>query len=82
MSFLSLLYLSGLIDSDDDDNDDDDDDDDDDELFLRIVGQRKAFSLIFSRDHCQRSSPSRITVTPRAGFESAQNLSSGFVEKT
>ena len=84
LSFLSLLYLSGLINSDDDDNDDDDDDDDDndDELLLCITDQRKTFSLIFSRDHCQRSSPSRITVTQRAGFESAQNLSSGFVEKT
>ena len=33
----------------------DDDDDDDDELF---------FSLISSRDHCQRSSPSRISDKP------------------
>ena len=45
-----------------------DDDDDDDELF---------FSLISSRDHCQRSSPSRISDT---GFGLAQNLSSGLVE--
>ena len=37
-------------------------------------------SLISSRDHCQRSSPSRISDTPRAGFEPAQNLSSGFDE--
>ena len=59
--------------------DDDHDDDDDDELFLRY-GWPKAFSLIFSRDHCQRSSPSRISDTPRAGFEPAQNLSSGLVE--
>ena len=36
--------------------DDDDDDDDDDESFLRIVDCRKAFSLISSRDHCQRFS--------------------------
>ena len=28
--------------------------------FCGIVDQRKAFSLISSRDHCQRSSPSRI----------------------
>ena len=42
--------------------------------------QRKAFSLISTRDHCQISSPSRITDTPRAGFEPAQNLSSGLVE--
>ena len=37
-------------------------------------------SLISSRDHCQRSSPSRISDTPRAGFEPAQSLSSGLVE--
>ena len=37
-------------------------------------------SLISSRDHSQRSSPSRISDTPRAGFEPAQNLSSGFDE--
>ena len=55
-------------------------DDDDDELFCGMVDRRKAFSLIFSRDHCQRSSPSRISDTPRAGFEPAQNLSSGFDE--
>ena len=28
--------------------------------FCSMVDQRKGFSLIFSRDHCQRSSPSRI----------------------
>ena len=37
----------------------------------------KALSLISSRDHCQRFSPSYISGTPRAGFEPAQNLSSG-----
>ena len=37
-------------------------------------------SLISSRDHCQRSSPSRISDMPRAGFEPVQNLSSGFDE--
>ena len=37
-------------------------------------------SLISSWDHCQRSSPSRISDTSRAGFEPAQNLSSGFDE--
>ena len=55
----------------------DDDDDDDDELFCGMVDRRKAFSLISSRDHCQRSSPSRISDTPRAGFEPAKSLSSG-----
>ena len=57
-----------------------DDDDDDDDGFCGIVDQRKVFSLVSSRDHCQRSSPSRISDTLRAGFEPAQNLSSGLVE--
>ena len=48
--------------------------------FCGMVDRRKAFSLISSRDHCQRSSPSRISDTPRAGFEPAQNLSSDLVE--
>ena len=48
--------------------------------FCGMVDRRKALSLISSRDHCQRSSPSRISDTPRAGFEPAQNLSSGLVE--
>ena len=55
----------------------------DDELmmmscFCGMVDRRKALSLISSRDHCQRSSPSRISDTPQTGFEPAQNLSSGF----
>ena len=45
-----------------------------------LVDRRKAFSLISSRDHCQRPSPSPISDTPRAGFETAQNLSSDFDE--
>ena len=48
--------------------------------YCGMVDRRKAFSLISSRDHCQRSSPSRISDTPRAGFEPAQNLSSDLVE--
>ena len=48
--------------------------------FWGIVNQRKAFSLISSRDHYQRSSPSRISDKLRAGFEPAQKLSSDFVE--
>ena len=48
--------------------------------FCGMVEQGKAFSLISSRNHCQRSSPLRISDTPRAGFEPAQNLSSGLVE--
>ena len=45
-----------------------------------MIDQRKAFSLISSWDHCQRSSPSRISDPPRAGVEPAQNLSLGLVE--
>ena len=48
--------------------------------FYDMVDQRKVFSIISSQDHCQRSSPSRIFNTPRAGFEPGQNLSSGLVE--
>ena len=48
--------------------------------FCGMVDRRKAFSLISSRDHCQRSSPSQISDTPRAGIEPAQNLSSNLVE--
>ena len=48
--------------------------------FCGMVDWRKAFSHISSRDYCQRSSPSRISDTPRAGFEPKQNLSSGLVE--
>ena len=48
--------------------------------FCGMVDQRKVISLISSRDHCQRSSPSRISDTSRARFEPAQNLSSGLVE--
>ena len=51
-----------------------------DDFFCGMVDQRKAFSLISSRDHCQRSSPSQISDTLLAGFEPVQNLSSGFVE--
>ena len=48
--------------------------------FCGMVDRRKAFSPISNRDHCQRSSPSQISHTLRAGFEPAQNLSSGLVE--
>ena len=48
--------------------------------FCGMVNRRKAFSLISSRDNCQRSSPLRISDTPRAAFESAQNLSLGLAE--
>ena len=36
--------------------------------------------MVDRRDHCQSSSPTGISDTPRAGFEPAQNLSSGFAE--
>ena len=48
--------------------------------FYGMVDRRKAFSFISSRDHCLRSSPSRISDKPWAGHEPAQNLSSGLVE--
>ena len=60
--------------------DNDYDDDDDDDGFCGMVDRQKAYSLIFSRDHCQRSSTSQISDTSQAGFEPAQNLSLGFVE--
>ena len=46
--------------------------------FCGMIDRQKVFSLISSRNHCQRSSPWRISDMPRAGFEPAQNLSSGF----
>ena len=48
--------------------------------FCGMVDRRKVFRLISTQGHCQRPSPSRISNTPQAGFESAQNLSSGLVE--
>ena len=48
--------------------------------FCGMVDRRKVFSLISSRDHCQRSSQSWISDTPRAGYEPEQSLSSGSVE--
>ena len=46
--------------------------------FCGMVDRRKAFILITIRDHCQRSSPSRIFDTLRARFEPARN---GYSEK-
>ena len=48
--------------------------------FCGMVDRQKAFSLISSRDHCQRSSPLQISDMLRAGFEPVQNLISGLVE--
>ena len=42
--------------------------------FCGMVDRRKAFSPISSRDHCHRSLPSRISDTPRAGFEPASSF--------
>ena len=48
--------------------------------FCGITDRRKEFSLIPSRDHCQGSSPSRISDTPPTGFECVQKLISDLVE--
>ena len=48
--------------------------------FCGMADQWKTFSLISSQDHCQRSSTSRISDMPQAGFEPAQNLSSSLVK--
>ena len=48
--------------------------------FYAMVDLRKMFSLISSRNHCQRPSPPQISDKPRAGFETEQNLSSSLVE--
>ena len=48
--------------------------------FYGMVDRRWTFSLIYSRNHCQRSSPLRISNMLWTGFETVQNLSSGFDE--
>ena len=68
--------LADVVDDGDDDDDDDDGDDDDELLLIKLNNRWPTKSL----DHCQRFSPSQISDTPRAGFKSAQKLSSGFVE--
>ena len=50
------------------------------DCFCGMVDPRKAFSLISSWNHSQRSWPWRISDTLRAEFEPVQNLSSGLVE--
>ena len=50
------------------------------DCFCGMVDRYGMISLISSRDHSQRSSPSRISDMPRTGLEPAQNLSSGLVE--
>ena len=51
-------------------------------VFVVWLTDERRLWLISSRDHCQRFSPSQISDTPRAGFESAQNLSSDFDERS
>ena len=48
--------------------------------FCGMVDQRKVYSLISSQNHYQRSLPSWISHTPRAGFEPVQNINLGLVE--
>ena len=48
--------------------------------FCGMVDQPKAFSLISSQDHCQRSSPLQISNKLWARYEFVQNLSSGVAE--
>ena len=48
--------------------------------FCGMVYPRKTFSHISRSNHCQRFSPLQISDPPRAEFELAQNLSSGFSE--
>ena len=48
--------------------------------FCGMIDQQKALSLISSRDHCERSSPSRISNMLLAEFEPEQNLSSDLAE--
>ena len=48
--------------------------------FCGMVNWWKAFSLIYSWDDCQIFSSSQFSSTQWAGFESVQNLSSGFIE--
>lgn len=45
--------------------------------FCGMPDRQKTFSLIYSLEHRQRSSPSRICDTLRVGFEAAKNLNSG-----
>ena len=49
-------------------------------VFVVWLNDERRFVLFPSRDHCQRSSPSRISDTLQTGFKPAQNLSSGLVE--
>ena len=52
----------------------------DEELLLWYGWPMKGVNLVSSQDHCQRSSPFPISDKLQAGFEPAQDLSSGLVE--
>ena len=60
-------------------NKEEEDDDDVMNCFCGMVDRRKACNLISCQNHCQRSSPSRISGTLRTGFEPAQDLSSAII---
>ena len=50
---------------------------DDDKLMTCFCGKgdwQKALSIISSRHHCQRFSPSQISVTPQAGYKPVHYL--------
>ena len=51
-------------------------------FFCGMVDQQKVISLISSREHCQRFSPSQFSDTLQAGFEPDQNLRSDFFKWT
>ena len=48
--------------------------------FCSMADWRKVFSLISSWEHCERSSPMRISNALPAGLEPVQNQSSGLIE--
>ena len=80
-NLISCDFDSIALDDDDDDEEEDDDDDDDDKLILaKLLIDKRRLSLISSRGHCQRFSPSQISDTSQTWFEPAQNLSTDFVE--
>ena len=54
--------------------------DDDDDFFCGMVVTDERRLALFPAGTIVRSSPLRISDMPRAGYEPAQNLSSGLVE--
>ena len=49
---------------------------------IALTHEIKISSVFFNRNHCQKSSLSRISNRSQAGIEPAQNLSSGLVEQS